>query len=140
MAATRGSRISSEGRPFDATALDEATLAATTEDGACGVCGRERLHALWSQSTYSACTAVGSMFLYYKAGDLVGAGYDGPQDPALDELGLLLNEQDGDDPKGRKAGPFECEGEALDWAEPFEEQHPELRWSSLGREDGSRAP
>ena len=132
-------RTSSEGREFDAEALDEATFAATTENGACGVCGRERLHTLWSQSTYAACTAVGHTFLYYDPDDVVEAGYDGIRDPALDELGLhelglVLDKNRGKGPGERKAGPFGCEGEALEWAEEFEDRHPELRWSGMGRE------
>lgn len=47
-------RHSSLGRPFDPQELDEATLAATSEAGACEVCGRERLHTLGGQSTYDA--------------------------------------------------------------------------------------
>lgn len=131
---------SSEGREFDARALDEATLSATTGDGACEVCGRERLDTLWSQSTYAACTAVGRTFLYYDVDVLREAGYDSPEDPALDGLGLIPDwgdiEKTRERLEGRKVGPFGCEGEALDWAEEFEEVHPELRWSSMGREDG----
>ena len=132
-------RISSEGREFDAAALDEATLAGTTEDGACRVCGRERLHTLWSQSTYAACTAVGRTFVYYDSDDVREAGYEGVRDPALDELrlhelGLVLDKNRGKGPGERKAGPFGCEGEALEWAEEFEGRHPELRWSGMGRE------
>ena len=128
-------RTSSEGRPFDAGALDATTLAATTENGSCGVCGRERLHTLWSQSTYAACTAVGRMFVYYDSDDVEGAGYEGIRNPALDGLGLVLDAGRGNRGGERKAGPFGCEGEALEWAEEFEDQHPDLLWSSMGREE-----
>lgn len=122
-------RQSLHGRTFDPGELDAETLAATTENGACAVCGHERLHTLGGQSTYDACTGVGRCYLYYGEEDLREAGYSGLGDPALEDLGLTLDEERGE---RRNSGPFSCEGEALDWARDFEEEHPDLCWSSLG--------
>ena len=121
-------RKSSLGRFFDPEEIDAETLAATTEDGACEVCGRERLHTLGGQSTYDACTQVGRCFLYYTQDDVLDAGYAGVEDPALDDLGLTLDEERGE---RRKSGPVAWEGDALDWARDFEEDHPHLWWSAL---------
>lgn len=122
-------RESSLGRPFDPRELDEETLRATTDDGACTLCGHERLHTLGGQSTYDACTAVGRAYLYYDEEDLREAGYAGVGDRELNDLGLALDEDRGE---RRESGPFSCEGDALDWARNFEDDHPDLRWSSLG--------
>ena len=146
-------RTSSEGRPFDAAGLDEATLAATTADGDCEFCGRERLHTLGGQSTYGACTRVardarvmesgrdvsGGTYLYFDEEAIREAGYEGLEDRKLDEIGLVLDSGRSperlDHPGRRKTGPCLCEGRALEWARELEEEHPELWWSSLGFEE-----
>lgn len=133
-------RESSADLPFDPGELDAATLAATGEDGTCEVCGRERLHTLGGQSTYGACTAVGSdgtqAYLYYDADAVRAGGFSGPDDPALDALGIHRPEP-ADERRGeRRAGPFPCEGEALAWADKLEEDRPDLWWSSLGFDGG----
>ena len=71
---------------------------------------------------------MGRCYLYYDEEHVLGAGYEGIEDPAPEDLGLTLDEERGE----RKSGPFSCEGDALDWAREFEEEHHDLWWSTPG--------